>query len=202
MSVNKLTQLPELRQPQLFKLNLNENLIATANNFSGHPNLRILELKKNKLTDCGGICNMENLEELYLSENEIKDVSQLKNMPKLKKLDLNTNKIESLKNTNLDLPSLEHFDIGANAIASAETIQTLAKFPKLKNFIAAGNPFADELGDKLKGEILFQLYPAIKIKFIGEDEITEDDLAAWKAERRERLKAQEEARRQAELAKD
>jgi len=75
LSVNKLTQLPELRQPQLFKLNLNENLIATANNFSGHPNLRILELKKNKLTDCGGICNMENLEELYLSENEIKDVS-------------------------------------------------------------------------------------------------------------------------------
>ena len=145
---------------------------------------------------------MENLEELYLSENEIKDVSQLKNMPKLKKLDLNTNKIESLKDTNLDLPSLEHFDIGANAIASAETIQTLAKFPKLKNFIAAGNPFADELGDKLKGEILFQLYPAIKIKFIGEDEITEDDLAAWKAERKERLKAQEETRRQAESAKD
>ena len=145
---------------------------------------------------------MENLEELYLSENEIKDVSQLKNMPKLKKLDLNTNKIESLKDTNLDLPSLEHFDIGANAIAGAETIQTLAKFPKLKNFIAAANPFADELGDKLKGEILFQLYPVIKIKFIGEDEITEDDLAAWKAERKERIKAQEEARRQAESAKD
>jgi internalin A len=94
----------------------------TANNFSGHPNLRILELKKNKLTDCGGICNMENLEELYLSENEIKDVSQLKNMPKLKKLDLNTNKIESLRDANLDLPALEHFDIGANAITSVETI--------------------------------------------------------------------------------
>jgi hypothetical protein len=46
------------------------------------------------------------------------------------------------------------------------------------------------------------LYPAIKIKFIGEDEITEEDIAAWKAERKERLKAQEEARRQAELVKN
>ena len=138
---------------------------------------------------------MDSLEELYLNENEIKDVSQLKKLPKLKKLDLNTNKLESLKDAPLELPSLEHFDIGANAIASAETIQKLAGFPKLKNFVAAGNPFADELGDKLKGELLFQLYPAIKLKFLGEDEITEEDLQAWKAERKERLRAQEEARK-------
>ena len=90
-----------------------------------------------------------------LFRSEIKDVSQLKNFPKLKRLDLNTNKIESLKEAPLELPSLEHFDIGANPIASAETIQKLAKFPLLKNFVAAGNPFADELGDKLKGELLF-----------------------------------------------
>jgi len=78
---------------------------------------------------------MESLEELYLNENEIKDVSHLKKLPKLKKLDLNTNKLESLKDAPLELPSLEHFDIGANAIASAETIQKLAGFPKLKNFV-------------------------------------------------------------------
>lgn len=144
---------------------------------------------------------MDSLEELYLNENEIKDVSQLKNLPKVRKLDLNTNKLESLKNATLDLPSLEHFDIGANAITGTETIQRLLSYPKLKNFVAAGNPFADELADKLKGELLFQLYPVIKLRFIGEDEITEDDLLAWKAERKERLKAQEEARRQAELAK-
>ena len=145
---------------------------------------------------------MENLEELYLTENEIKDVSQLKNLPKLKKLDLNTNKLESLKDAKLELPALEHFDIGANAIVGADTLQTLTGFFKLKNFVAAGNPFADELGDKLKGELLFQLYPAIKVKFIGEDEITEEDLAAWKAERKEKLKAQEEAKRQAALVVD
>jgi len=87
------------------------------------------------------------------------------------------------------LPQLEHFDIGANAITSAETIQKLKAFTKLKNFIAAGNPFADELADKLKGELLFQLYPVVKLKFIGDDEITEEDLQAWKAERKERLKA-------------
>lgn len=145
---------------------------------------------------------MDSLEELYLNENEIKDVSQLKNLPKLKRLDLNTNKLESLKDAKLDLPALEHFDVGANAIVGADTIQTLAGFKKLRNFVAAANPFADELGDKLKGELLFQLYPAIKIKFIGEDEITEEDLAAWKAERKERLKAAEEAKRQAALAKE
>lgn len=98
---------------------------------------------------------MDSLEELYLNENEIKDVTQLKKLPKLKKLDLNTNKLESLKDASLELPSLEHFDIGANAIVSSETIQKLAGLTKLKVFVAAGNPFADELGDKLKGELLF-----------------------------------------------
>lgn len=50
--------------------------------------------------------------------------------------------------------------------------------------------------------MLFQLYPSVKVKFIGEDEITEEDLANWKAERKEKLKAQEEARRQAAMAKE
>jgi len=52
---------------------------------------------------------------------------------------------------------------------------------------------ADELADRLKQELLFRLYPGIKIKFVGEDEVTEDDIATWKTERKERIKAEEEA---------
>ena len=139
---------------------------------------------------------MQALEELYLSENEIKDISKIRDLPKLKKLDLNTNKLETFKDMLPDLPSLEHLDVGANVIVGgSENLLALSKYSNLKNFVAAGNPFADELGDKLKGELLFQLYPGVKVKFIGEDEVVEDDIAAWKAERKERLKAQAEAKR-------
>lgn len=44
---------------------------------------------------------------------------------------------------------------------------------------------ADEvLGDKLKQELLFRLYPGIKLKYVGEDEVTEDDIKQWKDERK------------------
>ena len=53
----------------------------------------------------------------------------------------------------------------------------------------------ETLSGGLKQEFLFRLYPGIKVKFIGEDEINEEDIAAWKAERKERQKAAEEAER-------
>ena len=46
---------------------------------------------------------------------------------------------------------------------------------------------------------MFRLHPVVKIKNVGDDEVTEDDLAEWKAKRKERIKAEEEARRAAEL---
>lgn len=54
----------------------------------------------------------------------------------------------------------------------------------------AGNPFADALGDKIKIEVLLTLR---KIKFVGEDEINEEDILAMKEEAKERLKAEIEA---------
>jgi hypothetical protein len=53
----------------------------------------------------------------------------------------------------------------------------------------------ESLNGGLKQEFLFRLYPGIKCKVIGEDEINEEDIAAWKAERKERQKAAEEAER-------
>jgi hypothetical protein len=45
-------------QPQLIKVNLSENLIATAERFQGHQQIIMLDLRKNKLASCRGICNM------------------------------------------------------------------------------------------------------------------------------------------------
>ena len=149
----------------------------------------MLELRKNKLTNCEGISHLTALEELYLTENEITNTEDLKNLPALKKLDLNTNKLTTLKNLP-SLPSLELLDVGANVIASGgDNISHLSQYKKLTKFTATANPFVDELADKFKGEVLFRLYPGIKLKFLGEDEIVEDDIIAWKAERKERIKA-------------
>ena len=137
---------------------------------------------------------MPALEELYLGENEIANTDDLAEMISLKKLDLNTNKLVSLKGLP-HLPSLEVLDVSANTIATSESISHLAQYAKLSKLSLAANPFADELGDKIKGEILFKLYPIVKVKFVGEEEIVEDDIVAWKAEKKDRLRAQIEAER-------
>lgn len=56
----------------------------------------------------------------------------------------------------------------------------------------------EALADGLKQELLFRIHPIVKIKAVGDDEVTEDDIAEWKAKRKERLKAEEEARKAAE----
>ena len=154
--------------------------------FLGHDSLVHLELKKNKLVDISGAANMESLQELYLNENEITNFSSLKNLPKLRKLDLNMNKIARLKDLPT-LPSLEHLDLGGNVIEKADgDIPSLAIYPTLKTLIMAANPFADALGDKLKIEVLLTLR---KIKFVGEEEINDEDRIVMKEEAKERRKA-------------
>jgi hypothetical protein len=154
--------------------------------FLGHDSLVHLELKKNKLVDMSGAANMESLQELYLNENEITNFSSLKNLPKLRKLDLNMNKIARLKDLPT-LPALEHLDLGGNVIEKADgDIPSLAIYPTLKTLIMAANPFADALGDKLKIEVLLTLR---KIKFVGEEEINDEDRVVMKEEAKERKKA-------------
>ena len=110
----------------------------------------------------------------------------MKNLPKLKKLDLNMNKISRLENLPT-LPALEHLDLGGNVIEKTDgDIPALAIYPTLKTLIMAANPFADALGDKLKIEVLLTLR---KIKFVGEDEINDDDRVVMKEEAKERKKA-------------
>ena len=137
--------------------------------------------------DLQGFVNCYALQELYLNENEITNISHLNNMPMLRKLDLNTNKIAKL-NDLPELPSLEHLDLGMNVIETPNGgIPNLGVYTKLKTLIMAGNPFADALGDKLKIEVLLTLR---KIKFVGEEEINDEDRLAMKEEAKERKKAE------------
>jgi len=55
----------------------------------------------------------------------------------------------------------------------------------------------ENLNGGLKQEFLFRLYPSIKPKMIGEDEITEEDIAEWKASRKARREEQARAEKEA-----
>ena len=102
MTTNKITKLPHILTPNLFKLVLDENEIATSE-LKTHQNLKILSMNKNKMTNCQGICRLFNLVDLSIQENEIATLEGLSNLPKLKKLNLSGNKLEKLDN----MPTLE-----------------------------------------------------------------------------------------------
>lgn len=170
---------------------MSENAIANTAAFTGHAKIIVLNLSKNKMTSCEGIQHLTALEELNLSENEIANTLDLKNLPNLKKLDMNTNKLTTMQALP-SLPCLVDLDVSTNQIAKPDSISDLAQFKKLTKFNMGGNPVAEELPN-LKQEVLFRLYPGIKIKMMGEDEVTEEDLETWKAERKDRLKAAAEA---------
>ena len=191
LSQNKLKQLTTIPQPRVTRVNLSENEIDNCANFAGHPNMLLLELKKNKLINCAGLGNMPQLTELNLSENELTSLKDLNNLPSLKKLNANTNKLESLDDLP-DLPALEHFDIGANVIEKAGELPKLATLRRLKVFIMAGNPWADEKGDDLKKEVLIAL-DDLRITTVNEDVITADDRTDAAEEKKARIQAAKEA---------
>jgi Leucine-rich repeat (LRR) protein len=197
LSQNKIKELPALRQPQLTKLNLSENAITTCETFNGHARIMVLNLSKNKLTNCNGLSLMNQLEDLNLSENEIANTEDLKNMPQLKILNLNTNKLTTIAQLP-PLPHLDTLDFGANTIEKPDCLDHLQKYPKLAKVNYAGNPLDEALTDGPKQEILYRLHPIVKVKSVNDDEVTQDDLDEWKAKRKERIRAEEQARKEAE----
>jgi hypothetical protein len=137
------------------------------------------------------------LQELYLNENKITDISALVNLPNLRKLDLNTNKIVSIANKP-SLPSLTHLDLGNNGIKDADELLNLSNYKNLAVLIMTGCPYAEEVGEKLKNEVLISLGQQLKhIKTVNEEEVTEDDITAATEERNERIKAKREAEEEA-----
>lgn len=71
----------------------------------------------------------------------------------------------------------------------------MKQFKQLTKVVLAGNPMDETLSGGMKQECLFRLHPYLKLKVVGEEEITEEDIAEWKAQRKERIKAEEEALR-------
>ena len=195
LSTNKIKELTDMPQPRLVKVNLSENEISTAANFSGHPNLNVLELKKNKLVNCAGIANMRKLQQLNLSENEITSVKDMKNLHCLTKLDLSNNKLESFDNMP-DLPALEHLILAGNPIEKDGELVKLKGFSALKSLDMAGCAWADEKGDDFKKEVLIAL-EGLKIKTVNGEDLTEDDFADAKEEKANRIAAAKEAAEEA-----
>jgi Leucine-rich repeat (LRR) protein len=120
LTKNKLTALPQLPQPRLAKLLLNENELASCAEFTGHACLQYLDLSKNKLTSLAGVSKMPRLLHLDVSENELTEVKDgLQSLTDLRKLVLTKNKIASLAGF-ASMPKLEHLILIENQIPSAK----------------------------------------------------------------------------------
>ena len=130
-SSNKVTELTPVNLQNLFHLNLNENLIASAIKFQVHERLKILEMRKNKLNNLEGIGNMPFLSELYLAENEITNFSKLAELPALKKLHLRKNNISKLREIPV-LPSLEYINLRENPLEALKEVKILGNYFGLK----------------------------------------------------------------------
>ena len=64
---NKIVSMPPVMLRSLRRLNLNNNLINSLQDFEGHPTLEIIELRGNKLKSIKGLKNLPALLELYIS---------------------------------------------------------------------------------------------------------------------------------------
>lgn len=170
MSKNKITALTNLPQARLQSVILNSNRIETCEGFKGHPTLACLELRRNRLVTCDGLGNLGRLTEITLAENKIIDFSGLHNMPCLQKLDLQSNKIEDC--TKLPhLPALEELDLSNNLIANGDCLPCFAKYPKLHTLVMTGCPFAEEMGDRLKNEVLVILGTQLDFRMVNDEEV-------------------------------
>lgn len=63
---NKITELSQIKCPNLLELDLNDNKIEKFESFDGHPKILILSLKKNRINITTSLTNMASLKELYL----------------------------------------------------------------------------------------------------------------------------------------
>lgn len=200
LTQNKITKLPQVQSPCITKLILDENEIAECS-LKGHPSLCVLSLNRNKLTSCEGLVGLHHLEELQLGENEtLTTLKGLEDLPKLRKLTLNGCKVDSLADFP-NLPALEELNLDGNAIASVDQLEKLGHLKNLKELSMAGTPLAEEKADDLKKEIFIALMDELPHLQKINGEVPEEFpafLKECKAEKIQRIKDAEEARKEAE----
>jgi len=190
LSSNKISELSQIKLKSLYHLNLNDNSIATANQFKGHDKLKILELRKNKLKSLEGIENMKELTELYIAENELTSLQGLQNTPKLQKIHCRKNPIVKLPAVP-NLHDLEYLNLRESLIENIKEITSLEGFIKLKIFNIIGCPASEEMAGNLKKELII-LMDKLPFKKINKEEVTEDEIKEALDEKKERLKQEEE----------
>ena len=197
LSGNKIQKLRKILCPELKNLVLDSNEIAECE-LNQHAAIEHLSLNKNKLVSLAGLGSLNNLLTLQVCENEnLTSISGITNCPKLQKLVVSGNpKLEGFDSVP-ELPGLEEITLNGCPIAKIEEIEKLAAFKNLKHINLAETPLAEEKGDDIKKEVLIAL-DALKLKSINGDEITAEERTDAKNEKKERIKAAEEAKKQAE----
>ena len=135
------------------------------------------------------------LQTLSVSENEtLTSMKGISNCPNLTKLTLSANpKFEGIDEVP-DLPSLEELHLNGCPISKLEDIAKLKTLTSLTTINLAETPLAEEKGDDLKKEILI-LLDELNLRKINGDEITNEEIQDAMNEKKERIKAAEEARK-------
>lgn len=142
---------------------------------------------------------MPKLESLYLAENKLISLTDLKELPSLKTLHLRKNELADLESFP-DLPSLNYLNLRETKLENQDVVASLKHLKTLADLNLLGTPLEENVGDKLKKEVLI-LLEGLKLKRLNKDEVTEDDYQEAKELKEERIKEEEERRKEAELAK-
>jgi Leucine-rich repeat (LRR) protein len=196
LSKNLISTLTSLSLPKLTHLKLSNNQISSVSDFKGHDSLKILELRGNKLTSLEGIHNLTALEELWLAENAIKSLHGLLNLPHLKKLHLRKNNFNTFDSDKLpQLPHLSYINFRENEIVEVNQLNLFSVYHNLIKIVVADNPLKVEPPGEIKKEVLIALP---RLKFIGKEEITNEEREDALNEAAERKRLAEEARKEAE----
>lgn len=145
LSGNKIAKLENLKLPALRRLDLSENEITSAEEFTGHPKLEFLNLNLNKLKNLKGIQDCPALKDLTAEENEISDFRDLHNLPSLNSLSLRKNSIKRLRTPLPTLTSLYSLNIAENLIEDFKEILKIGKLRNVFSFNYASNPCCDSV---------------------------------------------------------
>lgn len=130
-----------------------------------------------------------------MSENEnLTSLSGISNCPNLTRIIAKSNpKFESIDQIP-DLPGLEELDLSGCPLSKLEDIEKLKTLPSLVQLNLAETPLAEEKGDDLKKEILI-LLDELNLEKINGDDITAEEREEAMNEKKERIKAAEEAKK-------
>ena len=177
---------------KLLTLTLDNNEIAECG-LKNHSMLTSLSMNKNKLVNLEGLENLSRLETLSVAENQLTSITGISGCPNLSKLNLAGNKIEVFDSVP-DLPGLQEINMTGCPIAKIEEVGKLITLKSLNSLNFTETPLAEEKGDDLKKEVLI-LLDGLMFKSFNGEEVTAEDIADAKAEKAERIKAAEEARK-------